>query len=94
MIDVEKGYNYYKVARNCTNLMLFLVNDILDFAQLEDNKIVLNANQDVSLDSLLSECLEVLRFKSDSKGLALNYTIGEAIKQKGGHILTDGNRLK
>jgi len=25
----------FEVAKNCSNLMLFLVNDILDFAQLE-----------------------------------------------------------
>lgn len=29
--------------------MLFLVNDILDFAQLEENKIVLNIHQEVNL---------------------------------------------
>jgi signal transduction histidine kinase len=31
-INHEAGGTYYKVAKNCSNLMLFLVNDILDFA--------------------------------------------------------------
>lgn len=41
-IDKEKLGKYYQIARNCSNHLLFLVNDILDFAQLEENKIVLN----------------------------------------------------
>mmetsp|Transcript_26808 Transcript_26808/g.20075 ORF Transcript_26808/g.20075 Transcript_26808/m.20075 type:complete len:104 (-) Transcript_26808:20-331(-) len=32
----------FTVAKNCSKLMLFLVNDILDYAQFEQKKIVLN----------------------------------------------------
>jgi len=42
MIEDEQGNTYYNIAKNCANLMLFLVNDILDFAQFEEKKIVLN----------------------------------------------------
>ena len=41
-IDMNKGYKYYRIAKNCTNLMMFLVNDILDFSQFEAKKLVLN----------------------------------------------------
>ena len=34
-VDHQRGGKYYKIAKNCSNLMLFLVNDILDFAQFE-----------------------------------------------------------
>lgn len=74
--------------------MLFLVNDILDFAQLEENKIVLNTNQEVKLEATVNDCLEVLRFKSDSKKLKLFSQVGESLQRRGGAILTDGNRLK
>lgn len=41
-VDMKKGMKYFRIARNCTNLMMFLVNDILDFSQFEANKLVLN----------------------------------------------------
>lgn len=31
-IDLTKGGYFYNVAKNCANLMLFLMNDIMDFA--------------------------------------------------------------
>ena len=36
--------------------MMFLVNDILDFAQLEEKKIVINMDQAVNLAKIVSEC--------------------------------------
>lgn len=38
------GFKYFNIARSCSKLMLFLVNDILDFAQFESSKVVLNLN--------------------------------------------------
>lgn len=32
MIDVQKVAKFYYTAKNCSNLMLYLVNDILDFS--------------------------------------------------------------
>lgn len=32
----EMGKRYFRMARSCANLMQFLVNDILDFAQFEN----------------------------------------------------------
>jgi signal transduction histidine kinase len=29
---VSKDLNYYKIAKSCSSLMLFLVNDVLDYA--------------------------------------------------------------
>lgn len=40
--DKVKGGKYYKVAKNCSKLMLSLVNDILDFAQLEGKSLIMN----------------------------------------------------
>lgn len=31
-IDPVRGAKFYTIAKNCSHLMLFLVNDILDFA--------------------------------------------------------------
>jgi signal transduction histidine kinase len=32
-IDMKKGGKYFRIANNCSKLMMFLVNDILDFSQ-------------------------------------------------------------
>lgn len=53
---IPEALPYVENAKNCTNLMLFLVNDILDFAQLEEKKIVINMDQAVSLMKIVSEC--------------------------------------
>jgi hypothetical protein len=41
-IDMKRGHKYFRIAKNCTNLMMFLVNDILDFSQFEAKKLSLN----------------------------------------------------
>ena len=35
LIDLTRGKQYYHLAKCCTNLMLFLVKDILDYSQIE-----------------------------------------------------------
>lgn len=50
--------------------MLFLVKDILDFSQIETNSMVLNYSP-INMKTLLDECLRVLKFKADIKGIEL-----------------------
>ena len=59
LIDITKGAKFYNIAKNCSNLMLYLVNDILDFSQLESKKFLLNM-QDINLESILEEIISVL----------------------------------
>jgi signal transduction histidine kinase len=48
-IDMEKNGRYFTIAKNCTDHLMFLMNDILDFAQIEEKKIVLNFTDEVNL---------------------------------------------
>ena len=48
-VNLKQGGNYYRIASNCANLMLYLVNDMLDFSQLEAKKLILNISDGVSL---------------------------------------------
>jgi signal transduction histidine kinase len=50
--------------------MLFLVNDILDFAQSESNKIMLNLER-FKLKDLLDQCVNILIFTAELKGITL-----------------------
>jgi len=74
LIDISKGAKFYNIAKNCSNLMLYLVNDILDFSQLESKKFLLNM-QEVSLENILEEVICVLQFKAEEKGIELSYEI-------------------
>ena len=31
-VDMKKGGKFFKIAQSCTHLMMFLVNDMLDFS--------------------------------------------------------------
>ena len=45
----------------------------------------------MNLQQAIKDCIEVLKFKADTKGLELKYCVSETLK---GTINTDGNRLK
>ncbi|CDW86955.1 multi-sensor hybrid histidine kinase [Stylonychia lemnae] len=90
MVDKERGLQYYQTAKNCSNLLLYLVNDILDYSQFESQKLLMNP-EDVSIEDIIMECLDVLRFKAEQKRLQLSYEISQEFPRR---LLTDHNRLR
>ena len=48
-VDMEKGAKSFNVAQSCANIMLCLANDILDFAQLEAKRLILNLESNVDI---------------------------------------------
>ncbi|CDW83148.1 histidine kinase-dna gyrase b-and hsp90-like domain containing protein [Stylonychia lemnae] len=89
-IDHEQASKYYMTAKNCSNLMLYLVNDILDYSQLESQKLLLNI-EDTDIKQLIEECITVLRFRSDHKNIELNYEIDGTFPES---FLSDQNRVR
>ena len=87
----EPQQKYFLNAQNCLNLILFLVNDILDFAQIEEKKIVINMNQTVNLSQIIQECIAILRFKATMKRIELSSQVSEGFPHE---IGLDGNRTK
>ena len=69
-VNHETGGKYYLIAKNCANLMLFLVNDILDFAQTEQNKLNLNIER-FRIKDLIEQCINILQFSAELKGLKI-----------------------
>ncbi len=51
-VDMSKSAKSFHVAKSCASIMLCLANDILDFAQLEANRLVLNIDEGVDLRSI------------------------------------------
>ncbi|CDW71598.1 multi-sensor hybrid histidine kinase [Stylonychia lemnae] len=89
-IQQEKGKNFFLTAKNCSNLMLYLVNDILDYSQLESQKLMLNI-QWKRIRDILDECINILKFRADLKRIKLCYEISNDFPQK---IQTDEHRLR
>jgi signal transduction histidine kinase len=50
--------------------MLFLVNDILDFAQTESKTIIIN-EEIINIRDLLDDCVEIMNYNAISKGIKL-----------------------
>jgi signal transduction histidine kinase len=67
----ERGQQFLEIATNCANLMLFLMSDILDFAQIEAKSFVLNITR-CNIEDLLHDCLNVFKLKAQEKNLELN----------------------
>eukprot|EP00347_Sterkiella_histriomuscorum_P013635 403363966 len=85
----KEAKKYIMTAKNCSRLMLFLVNDILDFSQLESKKLVLN-QEFVSLRKIAAECFSILKLKAEVKDLEFTYGFTEDFPHK---VFTDPNRL-
>ncbi len=82
---------YYGIAKNCSNLMLFLVNDILDFAQSEVKKLVLNIEV-VNVRDIINQCVSIIKFQAEEKEIEILIT---NIEENGTFsIYTDPNRFK
>jgi len=77
-IDLDRGMQYYNLAKCCSNLMLFLVRDILDYGQLQSQSLILN-KASVQIIIILEECISVLKFKAQEKGIELSLLSSEAL---------------
>ncbi|CDW77636.1 multi-sensor hybrid histidine kinase [Stylonychia lemnae] len=86
----QNGRQYYNTARNCSNLMLYLVNDILDYSQLESQKLLLNIEV-TNIYQILDECISVLSFRAEHKNLELRYNVSPDFPEK---FLSDQNRIR
>eukprot|EP00347_Sterkiella_histriomuscorum_P008792 403343733 len=89
-IHEATAQKYYSVAKNCSNLMGFLINDILDSCQIESQKLLLNIEK-TSIKQVFEECLNILKFKADQKGLNFSFEITESFPAQ---ISIDQNRLR
>jgi len=66
----EAGNKYLQVARNTTNLALYLVNDLLDFSQIEAHSFKL-AYENVEISKVIEECKLLYENEYTKKGLYL-----------------------
>ena len=86
---LANGKPYLKVIIACTNQLLDLVNDVLDYSKLEAQGMTLeNIKFDINL--LVKECLDVIRYRAEEKKLNLDLKISS----KNLEITGDPTRIK
>ncbi|TNV84780.1 hypothetical protein FGO68_gene13077 [Halteria grandinella] len=90
--DDQISTQYFQVAKSCSNLMLFLVRDILDFAQLESKSLVLNY-EPCNIKALIEECVDLLKYNAQQKGIQLLFRLPIEENEQY-ELITDTNRLK
>lgn len=78
---------------DCTNLMIYLVRDIMDFSQIESKSFILNISE-CKIISALEECISMFKFKAMEKGLNLGLDYEILHQCLPDIILIDENRLK
>ncbi len=67
-----------KIIRNCSTSLLNLVNDVLDFSNLEINT-TKREFQPFSIQSVVQELVELLKFRAFENGLELTYSHDNSI---------------
>ncbi len=78
-----------EMVRNSANTILTLVNDILDFAKVEENKLEL-IQEKFHVRMTISEILEILRVQAEQKGLSLSWKVSEELPE---YIIGDAKRF-
>jgi PAS domain S-box-containing protein len=77
-------------AHQCGNHLLTLINDVLDLAKIEANKMELSATE-VDLPSLVKSIVDLFQMRSNQKGIVFNY---EQVSALPDCVLADEIRLR
>ncbi|MEM6450759.1 MAG: ATP-binding protein [Cyanobacteria bacterium P01_D01_bin.105] len=78
------------IIRQCGEHLLTLINDILDLAKIEAQKMEL-CPQDFNLPSFLETTAEICRIKAEQKGIGFNFAVAEKLPPA---VHTDEKRLR
>jgi len=87
----KKTRKYIKMALRSANLLLFMINDILDYSQITNNKFSLN-NCTHEVSEIINEVIDLIKFQCKKKKISMILDCSsEILKSK---ILVDQLRLK
>ena len=87
--DLSKAFkDYIKIAKSSSNLLLFLSNDILDYAQIESGQLRL-AYSMFDPQQAINEIKQLMNFKAESKNINI-----KSLTDKTDKIRSDENRFK
>jgi len=81
---------FAKTIKTSADALLSIINDILDFSKIEAGKMTFE-KVDFELDDTIKKSVELFAPRAGQKGLALTYSIQEAIPT---HLVGDPSRLR
>ncbi|KAH9316469.1 hypothetical protein KI387_025096, partial [Taxus chinensis] len=73
-----------------SSLLSTLINDVMDYSQLNDSSALVLHLQPFRLPSMLKDAAQLIRHMSSSKGLQFNFEIGDAMPD---HVIGDEKRI-
>ncbi|MEO8516717.1 MAG: PAS domain S-box protein [Flavobacterium sp.] len=89
--DLSKSQLEYTATVNkSADILLEIVNDILDFSKIETGKLELDY-QRINLHELANQVIDIIRFDSEQKNIALNLFIEEGVPE---YVSIDSLRIK
>jgi CheY-like chemotaxis protein len=80
---------YVTIINQCSIQLLEIVNDILDYSKINNNKMPLH-HKPFAIKDVISSAFNVVRFKAVEKELYLNYIIEDSVPET---IIIDNTRL-
>ena len=86
----REQHGYIEVIRSCSDTLLTVINNILDFSTMESGKIILE-EKETDLRRCVDEVLEVFMARAINAGIRLHCQIEEDVPAR---ILTDNARLR
>lgn len=86
----EKQREYLATLKMSSQGLMYLINDILDFSKIEADKMDI-VQSECDLRKTVSEVIEMIRVRTDQKGLRLVFDFDPAVKTS---VQTDPPRLK
>src|ERR1700754_1688650 len=84
----QRGYT--DIIRRCSDTLLTVINNILDFSTLESGKIILE-EKETDLRGCVEEGLGIFTDRTGKAGILLHYDIEEDVPVR---IITDNSRLR
>jgi len=75
--DPEKK-KYLQIAKNCTQSMVTILNDILDYSKIEAGKLYLS-EENINLHMLVTEITELFSFTASQKGIKFRSECSEQV---------------
>ena len=86
----ERGKMYLSIIQSSSKILLFLVNDLLDFFQMKNGKFRKNEAK-TNIKESLNTLLDIFKIAASEKGIQINYVCKSSVPKE---IITDEQRIK
>ncbi len=88
-VNDERGKKFLDIISFSSKILLFLVNDMLDFFQIRNGKFVKHEHA-VNIKTTIHNLLDIFRVGAEEKGIQLFFNPDDTVPD---HIITDEQRV-